>query len=230
VAAIAWLAAIDELGIMRKVVANNPNAAEHPLKYDQPILALSASLRSCNLPTPRKSSIPPDWYIPWFERSLIILDISLSQHQEIQMAVKLNNKAVLKQLNIILELELAGVIRYTHYSFMVHGFGRIPIVSWLRGQAGESMVHAHEAGELITQLEGKPSLQVGELLGGVTHDTRKILEESLAHEQGAAKAYAKLLKLVQGKSVMLEEYASRMVSDETRHIGDVEKMLRTPTD
>jgi bacterioferritin len=146
------------------------------------------------------------------------------------MAVKLNNKAVLKQLNIILELELAGVIRYTHYSFMVHGFGRIPIVSWLRGQAGESMVHAHEAGELIAQLEGKPSLQVGELLGGVTHDTRKILEESLAHEQGAVEAYTKLLKLVRGKSVMLEEYASRMVSDETRHIGDVEKMLRTPTD
>jgi hypothetical protein len=29
---------------------------------------------------------------------------------------------------------------------------------------------------------------------------------------------------------MLEEYASRMVSDETRHIGDVAKMLRTPAD
>ncbi len=59
VAAIDWLAANDKFGIMRKVVANNPNAAEHPLKYDQPILALSAILRSRNLPTPRKSSIPP---------------------------------------------------------------------------------------------------------------------------------------------------------------------------
>jgi hypothetical protein len=29
---------------------------------------------------------------------------------------------------------------------------------------------------------------------------------------------------------MLEEYASRMVSDETRHIGDVQKMLRMPGD
>jgi bacterioferritin len=146
------------------------------------------------------------------------------------MSDQLDNKAVLKQLNVILELELAGVIRYTHYSFMVHGFGRIPIVSWLRGQADESMLHAHEAGELITQLEGKPSLQVGELLGGVTHNTAKILEESLAHEEEAVEAYADLLRLVQGKSVMLEEYASRMVSDETRHIGDVAKMLRTPTD
>ena len=142
----------------------------------------------------------------------------------------LDNNAVLQQLNKILELELAGVVRYTHYSFMAVGFGRIPIVSWLRSQADESMLHAHEAGELVTQLGGEPSLKVGSLLKSVTHDTGKILKESLAHEQGAVVAFDELLKLVQGKSVMLEEYASRMVSDETRHIGDVEKMLRLPGD
>jgi len=146
------------------------------------------------------------------------------------MADQLDDKAVLKQLNTVLELELAGVIRYTHYSFMVHGFGRIPIVSWLRGQADESMLHAHEAGELVTQLGGDPSLQVGDLLSTVTHDTGKILQESLSHEQEAVEAYAGLLKLVQGKSIMLEEYANRMVSDETRHIGEVQKMLRMPGD
>ena len=146
------------------------------------------------------------------------------------MSDQLDNKAVLKQLNTILELELAGVIRYTHYSFMVHGFGRIPIVSWLRGQADESMLHAHEAGELVTQLGGDPSLQVGDLLSTVTHDTGKILEESLSHEEEAVAAYSELLKLVQGKSIMLEEYANRMVSDETRHIGEVQKMLRMPGD
>ena len=146
------------------------------------------------------------------------------------MAKKLDNTAVLNLLNRILELELAGVIRYTHYSFMVNGFGRIPIVSWLRGQADESMLHAHEAGELITQLDGDPSLKVGPLLKKVTHDTGKILQESLAHEQDAVEAYSALLALVQGKSVMLEEYATRMVSDETRHIGEVKKMLRAPID
>ena len=142
----------------------------------------------------------------------------------------IDDKAVLQQLNTVLELELAGVIRYTHYSFMVHGFGRIPIVSWLRSQADESMLHAHEAGELVTQLGGDPSLQVGDLLSTVTHDTAKILEESLSHEKEAVEAYSALLKMVQGKSIMLEEYASRMVSDETRHIGDVQKMLRMPGD
>ena len=39
-------------------------------------------------------------------------------------------KAV-ETLNKILEMELAGTIHYTHYSFMVYGYNRIPIVSWL---------------------------------------------------------------------------------------------------
>ena len=76
----------------------------------------------------------------------------------------------------------------------------------------------------------KPSLKVGSLLKTVTHDTGKILEESLSHEEEAVNAYQDLLSLVKDKSVMLEEYASRMVSDETRHIGDVQKMLRMPGD
>jgi len=139
-----------------------------------------------------------------------------------------DKEAVLAQLNRVLELELAGVVRYTHYSFMVHGFGRIPIVSWLRGQADESMLHAHEAGELVTMLGGEPSLDIGPLLKEVTHDTGKILEESLEHEEEAIKVYADLLTLVKDKSVMLEEYASRMMADETRHCGDVQKMLRSP--
>lgn len=142
----------------------------------------------------------------------------------------IDNGSVLKSLNRILELELAGVVKYTHYSFMVYGYGRIPIVSWLRGQADESMAHAHEAGELITQLEGEPSLGIGTLLDTHTHDTGAILKESLQHEKEALSAYRDLLTLVQGKSVMLEEYATRMISNETRHAGDVKKMLREPRD
>lgn len=45
-------------------------------------------------------------------------------------------------LNRILELELAGVVRYTHYALMIYGYNRIPIVSWLSGQADESLLHA----------------------------------------------------------------------------------------
>ena len=101
----------------------------------------------------------------------------------------LDNASVLQKLNRILELELAGVVRYTHYSFMVYGYGRIPIVSWLRSQADESLLHAHEAGELITQLGGQPSLGIGPLLDTPSNDIGIILKESLRHEDAALSAY-----------------------------------------
>ena len=137
---------------------------------------------------------------------------------------------VVKQLNRILELELAGVVRYTHYSLMVYGYNRIPIVSWLRSQATESLDHAQKAGELITHLGGHPSLGIGPLLETQNHDVGDILRESLAHEGLALQAYRDLLAEVEGKSVMLEEYAREMIYAEELHRGEVNKMLRKPGD
>jgi bacterioferritin len=133
-------------------------------------------------------------------------------------------------LNRIMELELAGVVRYTHYSLMVFGYNRIPIISWLRGQATESLDHAQKAGELITHLGGHPSLAIGPLLETHNHDIGDILRESLAHEDFALQAYRDLLKEVEGKSVMLEEYAREMIYAEELHHGEVNKMLRKPGD
>ncbi len=141
-----------------------------------------------------------------------------------------NNTPVIKALNTILEMELAGVVRYTHYALMVYGYNRIPIVSWLRGQATESLDHANKAGELITHLGGHPSLAIGPLLETHNHDIGDILRESLEHESAALKCYHKLLKLAEGHSVMLEEYAREMIYAEELHIGEVDKMLRKPGD
>ena len=137
---------------------------------------------------------------------------------------------VTQALNTILELELAGVVRYTHYALMVFGYNRIPIVSWLRGQATESLGHADKAGELITHLGGHPSLSIGPLLETHNHDIGDIMRESLAHELASLECYKKLLKLVEGESVMLEEYAREMIYQEELHMGEVDKMLRKPGD
>ncbi|PKO51488.1 MAG: bacterioferritin [Betaproteobacteria bacterium HGW-Betaproteobacteria-20] len=139
-----------------------------------------------------------------------------------------DSSPVIKALNNILELELAGVVRYTHYALMVFGYNRIPIVSWLRGQAAESLGHADKAGELITHLGGHPSLSIGPLLETHNHDIGDILRESLAHEMTSLNAYKSLLKLVEGDSVMLEEYAREMIYMEELHLGEVDKMLRKP--
>ena len=142
----------------------------------------------------------------------------------------INKSAVLQVINKVLEAELAGVVRYTHYSFMVYGYGRIPIVSWLRSQAEESMLHAQQAGELVTALGGHPSLGIGRLLESEKHDIGDILRESLTHENDALDLYRQLLTLVDGRDVMLEEYARRMIAEETMHMSEVDKMLRQPGD
>ena len=141
---------------------------------------------------------------------------------------KIDTTVVLNLLNRILETELAGVVRYTHYSFMVFGYNRIPIVSWMRGQANESLAHATEAGELITHFGGHPSLGIGPLLETHKHDIGDILRESLEHEQLALAYYRELLEHVQERSVILEEYARRLIALEELHAGEVEKMLHKP--
>lgn len=135
---------------------------------------------------------------------------------------------IVELLNRIMEFELAGVVRYTHYALMVFGYGRIPIVSWLRSEANNSLTHAQEAGELITALGGHPSLGIGPLLETHKHDIGDILRESLEHEGKARALYYDLLKLVKDNSVMLEEYARRMISAEEMHQAEVNKMLRKP--
>ena len=127
-----------------------------------------------------------------------------------------------------MELELAGVVKYTHYSLMVYGYNRIPIVSWLKGNADESLAHAHKAGELVTLLGGHPSLKIGQLLETEQHDIGDILRESLAHEKVALAAYYDLLKIAEGQSVLLEEYAREMIVQEELHLDEVNKMLRRP--
>lgn len=139
-----------------------------------------------------------------------------------------DEKAVVTLLNRILELELAGVVRYTHYAFMIFGYHRIPIVSWMQAQAEESLGHARQAGEMITHLGEHPSLSIGPLLETYKHDIGDILRESLEHEQEALATYKELLAAVDGRSVLLEDYARQLITEEELHQGEVVKMLRHP--
>jgi bacterioferritin len=139
-----------------------------------------------------------------------------------------DKKKVVELLNRIMEMELAGAVRYVHYSLMIFGYNRIPIVGWLREQATESMTHATTAGEMLTSLGEHPSLAIGPLLETHKHDVGDILREALDHERSGIKLYRDLLEVVEGKSVWLEEYSRQMVYQEETHAHEVDKMLRKP--
>src|SRR6266446_1602777 len=140
----------------------------------------------------------------------------------------LDTAAAITLLNEILETELAGVVRYTHYALMVFGYSRIPIVSWLRGEATICLDHANQAGELVTHFGEHPSLKIGALLETHKHGINDILLESLEAEKAGFALYKKLLDLVRDRSVLLEEYARKKIAEEEQHLGEVNKMLRKP--
>ena len=138
----------------------------------------------------------------------------------------MDEKAVVEILNELLEMEMGGALRYTHYSFMVFGHSRIPIVSWLRNQASQSITHAHEAGDLITTFGGYPSLTAKTPSSSQGKNIDAMLADILEYEKSGVALYEKLLSEVEGRHVALEEYARRMIHDESNDIAEIEKMLR----
>ena len=138
----------------------------------------------------------------------------------------IDTKEVISLLNEIMEYELAGVVRYTHYSLMVTGPHRLPIVDFLIEQANESLMHAQQAGEILTGLDGHPSQKIAVIEETHNHSIRDILEESLEHEQQALNLYRQLLTKVEGSSVYLEEYTRGLIGQEEQHQLELKKMLK----
>jgi bacterioferritin len=138
----------------------------------------------------------------------------------------LDIKRTCEILNSIMEYELSGVVRYTHSSIMVSGPHRIPIVQFLQAQANESLLHAQEAGELLTGLEGHPTQKIAPIEETHQHSVKDILQESLDHELRALELYNHLLDTVDGKSIFLEEYARNKIGQEEQHSLELRKMLR----
>ena len=138
-----------------------------------------------------------------------------------------NKEKVIDKLTEIFDLELSGVIRYTHYALMIFGPNRLPLIDFFKAQATESLDHANMAGEHITGLGGHPPLNLNEIKETFKHDISEILQESLDHERKAVDHYYSLLSLVDAKSVYLEEYARGMIGQEELHLLEVEKMLKS---
>ena len=130
-------------------------------------------------------------------------------------------------LNRLLEAELAGVVRYTHYSFLVFGFGRIPIVSWLRG-AGDRIARARAAGRRLDHDARRATRRWRS--GRCSTRTRPTSAPCCASRcrprAPPCALYRELLDVVAGNSVALEEFARQMIQAEELHAAEVDKMLQ----
>ena len=138
----------------------------------------------------------------------------------------MDKEKIIKKLSEIFNLELTGVIRYTHYALMIFGANRLPLIDFYRQQAKESLNHADMIGEHITGLEGHPPLNTENIKETHKHNIKDILSETLEHEKEAIEAYYGLLELVKERSVYLEEFARSMIGQEELHVLEVKKMLK----
>lgn len=133
--------------------------------------------------------------------------------------------AAAKKLSEILEMELATVVYYTHYAFMIYGHARIPIRSWFNDQATESLDHAREAGDLIVHLGKRPRLGIAPLPATHHNTIDEILEEAVEREEHGVELYRELLEMIKDKSPVLEEYATRLIAAEAVHVSEMRLML-----
>ena len=140
----------------------------------------------------------------------------------------LNRDKTIMVLNRIMECELVGVIRYTHYSLLVSGYNGDPVADWLRAQADEGLKHARRAGKLLSLLGGHPAPTLLPIQGAYERDIGVILRESLELENEACAAYRELLVLSKGRSVFIEDYARQLISAEGAHAAQVERLLHAP--
>ena len=138
----------------------------------------------------------------------------------------LNTNQAISLLNDILEYELAGVVKYTHFALMVTGPNRLILDKFFKGQASESLQHAQQAGELLTDLGGHPSQKIPRIEETNKHTINDLLNESLIHESKAIDLYKELLNCAENKSLYIEEYAREMVKQEEMHSIEIKKMLR----
>ena len=132
-------------------------------------------------------------------------------------------------LQKVFECEMAGIVRYLHYSFMIMGHNRIPIQKWFREQADESVAHTVAIGEKITSLGGHPPAVSATVPETNVHTIDGMLRESLEFEAEALGYYKQLVKIAEDQGdIALEELAREFVRAEQEHHDEVNKMLRSP--
>lgn len=78
-------------------------------------------------------------------------------------------------------------------------------MAFFQDQATESLDHARGAGEILTGLDGHPTLSMDQIAETGLHKVTDLIRESMAHEAMALEVYKELLEIATGQSVYLEE-------------------------
>ena len=138
-----------------------------------------------------------------------------------------SREKLIKALNEDLEKEMAGIVRYLHHSFIVFGPNRGPLVQMFRAQAQEAVAHAIQLGEKITALGGHPTVKVDQVFEPGHQSIEDMLSEDLKAERAQLELYSKQLKEFGDENLPMKLMLEQIIIDETNHVEEIEKYLRT---
>ena len=137
------------------------------------------------------------------------------------------NEKLIKALNIDLEREMAGIVRYLHHSFIIFGPNRGPLVQMFRAQATESLNHAILLGEKITALGGHPTVKVEQVFEPGHQTVEDMLAEDLKAEKYQLQLYTEQLKEFGDSNLPMKLMLEQIIVSEQTHVEEMEKYLRT---
>lgn len=121
-------------------------------------------------------------------------------------------------------MEVAGAVRNLHYSFLVFGPGRKPVVEFFRKEAAEAMDHAALLGEKIIALGGHPTTNAQPVKEPREHTIDALLRESIKYEEQAVRMYEGILGLVQDDTALRVLFENQVLAEQ-EHVEELRKYL-----
>lgn len=134
-------------------------------------------------------------------------------------------KELIDGLNEDLAAELEAIIHYAVGAEMMTGVHREELREFFRSEVDDEVEHARILAHKIVALGGTPTTQPRDVEPGGTN--RERLERALAAEKETIQRYSQRLEQADavgdlGLRVQLED----LIADETRHMHDLELILR----
>jgi bacterioferritin len=138
-------------------------------------------------------------------------------------------QALVDALNEDLAHEYQAVIAYNTYAAMVSGMNRVELKGFFASEIPDELRHAQFLADKITALGGTPTTMPAEV--ATANEPRAMLEQALKYERETIPRYVDRMKQAEAVGDYgLANDLQDMISDETGHKEELEKLLRRTSD
>lgn len=136
-----------------------------------------------------------------------------------------SKETLVEGLNTDLAHEYQAVLMYTSYAAMASGIHRPLLKTFFEQEIGEELTHAQFLAEKVTALGGTPTTRPADIQ--LTSDTHEMLEHVFKAESDTITRYVERRHQAESYGDYgLASDLDEIISDETRHKEETEKLLR----